>query len=94
MDIIKHNGSSLLKNSPQRLSQKYLHNRYRGEDCNIKKLKIKISLAEQEKSMAYVEIRKNEITEIDSRIRKTDAEIDEMVFDLYGLTEEERGGLF
>lgn len=57
----------------------------------VKELKIKISLTQQEELMEYFETRKKEITEIDARIRKTDAEIDEMVFDLYGLTEEERG---
>ena len=56
----------------------------------LKETKIKVSLAEQEELLTYFETRKKEITEIDTQIRKTDAEIDEMVFDLYGLTEEER----
>lgn len=57
----------------------------------IKELKIKISLTEQEELMTYFETRKKELLEIEGQIRKTDADIDEMVFDLYGLTEEERG---
>lgn len=41
--------------------------------------------------MQYFETRRAEVRAIDADIRKTDAEIDTMVFDLYGLTEEERG---
>lgn len=56
----------------------------------LKETKIKVSLAEQEELLTYFETRKKEITEIDAQIRKTDVDIDNMVFDLYGLTEEER----
>jgi hypothetical protein len=57
----------------------------------LKETKISISLAEQEELMQYFETRRAEVRGIDAEIRKTDAEIDNMVFDLYGLTEEERG---
>ncbi len=56
----------------------------------LRETKIKVSLAQQEELMIYFETRKKEITEIAEQIHKTDAEIDNMVFDLYGLTEEER----
>jgi hypothetical protein len=57
----------------------------------LKETKISISLTEQEELMTYFETRRAEVRAIDAEIRKTDAEIDTMVFDLYGLTEEERG---
>ena len=57
----------------------------------LKETKISISLAEQEELMQYFETRRTEVREIDTEICKTDTEIDTMVFDLYGLTEEERG---
>ncbi len=56
----------------------------------LKETKIGISLSEQEELMQYFETRRAEVRAIDAEIRKTDAEIDTMVFDLYGLTEEER----
>ncbi len=56
----------------------------------LKETKISISLTEQEELMTYFEIRRTEVRSIDAEIRKTDMEIDNMVFDLYGLTEEER----
>jgi type I restriction-modification system DNA methylase subunit len=56
----------------------------------LKETKISIPLAEQEELMQYFETRRAEARAIDIEIRKTDAEIDTMVFDLYGLTEEER----
>ena len=56
----------------------------------LKETKISVSLAEQEELMQYFETRRAEVRAIDAEIRKTDTEIDNMVFDLYGLTEEER----
>ena len=40
--------------------------------------------------MSYFEKRAGEVREIASRIEATDKEIDDMVFELYGLTKEER----
>jgi hypothetical protein len=40
--------------------------------------------------MDYFESKKKEILDLKSQIDTTDRQIDEMVFDLYGLTEEER----
>ncbi len=56
----------------------------------VKELKAKISLEEQEELMSYFGKRKTEMREIVNRIDATDKEIDKMVFELYGLTEEER----
>lgn len=56
----------------------------------VKELKVKISLEEQEELMSYFDKRKTEICDIVARIDTTDKEIDDMVFELYGLTEEER----
>lgn len=56
----------------------------------IKELKVSIPLEEQEELMNYFEKRSMEVREIVSRIEATDKEIDEMVFELYGLNEEEK----
>ena len=56
----------------------------------VKELKVKIWLEGQEELMSYFEKRASEVREIASRIEATDKEIDDMVFELYGLTEEER----
>lgn len=56
----------------------------------VKELKVKISLEEQEELMSYFEKRATEVRAIASQIEATDKEIDEMVFDLYGLTEDEK----
>ncbi len=56
----------------------------------VRELKVKIWLEAQEEIMSYFEKRASEVREIASRIEATDKEIDEMVFELYGLTEDER----
>lgn len=57
----------------------------------LKTLKLsKLPLAEQADLMQYFEQNKSTILALQSQIDQTDREIDEMVFDLYGLNEEER----
>ncbi len=57
----------------------------------LKELKsVKISLADQADLMDYFESKKKEILNLKSQINTTDKQINDMVFDLYGLTEEER----
>ena len=56
----------------------------------VRELKVKLSLEEQEELMTYFNKRKTEIYDIVARIDATDKEIDEMVFELYGLSEEEK----
>lgn len=56
----------------------------------LKKQKIFLSLKDQDEREPYFTEHKEKILSIKSQIERTDNEIDEMVFDLYGLTEEER----
>lgn len=56
----------------------------------LKKNKINLSLKDQDEWEDYFASYKNEILELKNAIEKCDMEIDDMVFDLYGLDEEER----
>ena len=56
----------------------------------LKKQKINISLKGQDEWEEYFNKYKKELLELKEQINKTDREIDEMVYNLYGLTEEER----
>lgn len=56
----------------------------------LDKQKIKLSLSTQAEWMQYFETEKSKANAIQQLIDKTDKEIDEMVYELYGLTEEER----
>lgn len=55
----------------------------------LEKQKIKLSLPEQSEWMQYFESEKAKANAIQDQISKTDREIDAMVYELYGLTEEE-----
>lgn len=56
-----------------------------------KQLKIKkLSLEDEEELLSYFTKKKTYLLELKAKIDATDREIDEMVFDLYGLTDEER----
>lgn len=55
----------------------------------LKKAKIKLSLAEEAEWMQYFNEEKIKAQTIKSEIEKTDKEIDRMVYELYGLSEEE-----
>jgi hypothetical protein len=55
----------------------------------LKKQKVNLSLAQQDKWDEYFNSYKTEINQIQSEIEKTDKEINQMVYRLYGLTEEE-----
>jgi hypothetical protein len=56
----------------------------------LDKQKVKLSLPEQAEWMQYFETEKIKSNEIQLVINTTDKEIDDMVYNLYGLTEEER----
>jgi hypothetical protein len=56
----------------------------------VRELKVKIWLEEQEELMTYFDKRKAEVCDIVAKIETTDKEIDEMVFELYGLSDEEK----
>ncbi len=55
----------------------------------LQKAKIKLSLSEEAEWMNYINEQKEKVQTIKSEIEKTDKEIDRMVYELYGLTEEE-----
>ena len=72
----------------KRLSNWYLlsFKELKGE---LKKQKIKLSLSEEAEWMQYFEVQKEKALAIQQQIDQTDREIDQMVYELYGLTEEE-----
>jgi hypothetical protein len=55
----------------------------------LKKQKVNLSLAQQDEWEEYFNSYKSEINQLQAEIEKTDKEIDRMVYELYGLTEEE-----
>jgi len=56
-----------------------------------KQLKVKkLSLEDEEELLSYFTKKKTQLLELKAKIDATDREIDNMVFDLYGLTDEER----
>lgn len=63
---------------------------FKGFVAELKKQKIKLSLSQQDEWEDYFTGRVAECQEITAKIKATDNEIDNRVFDLYGLTEEER----
>lgn len=63
---------------------------FKGLMAELKKQKIKLSLSQQDEWEDYFNERVAECQELTAQIKATDNEIDNRVFDLYGLTEEER----
>jgi len=57
--------------------------------AELKKKKIKLSLTQQDEWEEYFEAYKSEINQLQSQIAQTDNEIDQMVYQLYGLTDAE-----
>ncbi len=57
--------------------------------AELKKQKNKLSLVQQDKLEEYFNAYKIEINQLQAEINTTDKEIDQMVYELYGLTEEE-----
>lgn len=55
----------------------------------LKKAKVQLSLSEEAEWMQYFNEQKQKAQTLKTEIDKTDKEIDKMVYDLYGLTEEE-----
>ena len=58
--------------------------------AELKKQKIRLSLSQQDEWEDYFNERTAECQQLSAQIAATDAEIDTKVFDLYGLTDEER----
>ncbi len=63
---------------------------FAGFTAELKKQKIKLSLSQQDEWEDYFNQRRSECQELSAQIAATDSEIDQRVFDLYGLTDEER----
>jgi uncharacterized protein YpuA (DUF1002 family) len=63
---------------------------FKGFVAELKKQKIKLSLSQQDEWEEYFNQRVSECQALSAQIKATDEEIDNKVFDLYGLTEEER----
>ena len=63
---------------------------FKGFVAELKKQKIKLSLSQQDEWEEYFNQRVAECQELSAQIKATDEEIDNKVFDLYGLTKEER----
>lgn len=63
---------------------------FKGFVAELKKQKIKLSLSQQDEWEEYFNGRVAECQELSAQITATDNEIDNKVFDLYGLTAEER----
>ena len=56
----------------------------------LKKQKIKLSLSQQDEWEDYFNDYRSQCQQLTTQIAATDAEIDTKVFDLYGMTDEER----
>ena len=63
---------------------------FAGFVAELKKQKIKLSLVQQDEWEEYFSQYKTACTDLTSAISATDAEIDARVYDLYGLTDDER----
>jgi predicted Zn-dependent peptidase len=55
----------------------------------FKKVKVSLDFNSEEKLMVYFEEKKNLVYNLKTQIDQTDKEIDLMVYELYGLTQEE-----
>jgi hypothetical protein len=63
---------------------------FKGLKAELKKQKISIPLKEQDEWEDFFNQRVAECQQLTAQIKATDEEIDNKVFDLYGLTDEER----
>ncbi|SFN24967.1 Eco57I restriction-modification methylase domain-containing protein [Salegentibacter flavus] len=62
---------------------------FKGFLKELKKVKVKLSLSEEAEWMQYFNDQKQKAQYLKAEIDKTDRKIDQMVYELYGLTEEE-----
>ncbi len=79
-----------LEDLPGKLQNWYLLT-YKEFIAELTKKKVKLSLKEEAEWEAYFLAEAKQVLEIKSEIAKTDKEIDRMVYEFYGLTEEEIG---
>ncbi|SFI11109.1 Eco57I restriction-modification methylase domain-containing protein [Halpernia frigidisoli] len=71
--------------------QSWYHLSYNDFLLELKKQKVVLTLSQKADWETYFEQEKNKALQIQSQITTTDQEIDQMVYQLYGLTEEEIG---
>lgn len=62
---------------------------FKGFLTELKKAKVKLSLAEEAEWLAYFTTQKEKANTLQAEITRLDKEIDQMVYQLYGLSEEE-----
>jgi type I restriction-modification system DNA methylase subunit len=67
----------------------FYNNDFKTFVSELKKQKVKLSLVQQDEWEEYFYSYKTEINQLQAEINRTDKEIDQMVYDLYELTEEE-----
>ena len=80
----------LVENISKKLASFYDYD-FKSFVSELQKQKIKLSLVQQDEWEDYFNSYKNEINQLQAEINKTDKEIDQMVYALYKLTEEEIG---
>ena len=73
---------------PQHLNNWYSMD-FRDFQKELKKAKIKLSLGEEAEWIAYFHEQKEKVQNLQSQIDQTDRKIDQIVYELYGLSEEE-----
>ena len=76
-------------NSISRKVDAFYQSDFKNFLSELKKQKITLSLSDQSEWKDFFETKKSEINQLQSEIEKTDKEIDQMVYELYGLNDEE-----
>ena len=69
--------------------EKFYEHDFKSFIGELKKQKVILSLKDQDNWEEYFNTYKQEINALQAELAKTDKEIDKMVYELYGLTEEE-----
>ncbi len=69
--------------------QKWFELEFKEFLIELKKAKVQLSLSEEAEWMQYFNQQKQKVLELKSSIEATDKEIDRMVYELYGLTDDE-----
>lgn len=88
-NFIQHLQSKFSISKPSTKLQNWPGLDFKGFLGELKKAKVQLSLGEEADWMAYFTEQKQKATALQSEINRIDAEIDALVYELYGLTEEE-----
>ncbi len=81
--------SKLNMNSSSKKLQNWNDLKFSGLLKELKRLKVKLSLEAVAEWVKYFKGQKQKVGALKTEIDKTDREIDEIVYELYGLTEDE-----